>query len=86
MARRRRLLTVTQAANYLGVARRTIYNWERSGLIGRVAAEGKFAQANLDRIKKKAEEEGVHLTYTMIRRHHDRQGIPDGRRRESIDA
>jgi DNA-binding transcriptional MerR regulator len=86
MARQKRMLNVTEAARFMGVTRRTIYNWEDSGLLTRVPGQRMFARANLEKIKKEAAEAGVPVTYNMIRLHHDRTGVPDGRRKESIDA
>lgn len=94
MARRTRrtgrMLTGVEAARYLGVTRKTIYNWTQSGLLTPVSVEGcphpRFALAKLERIKEEAAEAGVPVTYNVIRMHHNRQGVPDGRRKESASV
>jgi excisionase family DNA binding protein len=93
MARRKRFgcwLTGIEAAQYLGVDRKTVYNWEQSGLITRTTVPGlarpRFAKANLDSLKEQAAREGVAPVYRAVRRLRDEQGVPDGRRRKSVDA
>jgi excisionase family DNA binding protein len=57
LIRRRKLWPTNEAAYLLGVARSTLYDWEREGLINFVKVGGRtfVADAELDRFVARAE-------------------------------
>jgi excisionase family DNA binding protein len=57
LVRRRKLWPTNEAAYQLGIARSTLYDWERAGLINFVKVGGRtfVADAELDRFVARAE-------------------------------
>ena len=77
-------LTVTQAAQLLGVSRQTLYNWVELQLLAAPERRPeyrhpRFAKANLEKLKKTAAATGRPLTYYLAAQRKRDLGIPDGR-------